>query len=215
MECLLRYTLIGDGSSDKALLNIIKWLLDDLYPALPNKGTYADFRNLIKPPRKDDVLSQIETAGMYYPFDVLFYHRDAEKADKNIISIRKSEVLDKVGAELNIVCVVPIVMMESWLLFDESAIKKAAGNRNYRGKINLPSIKKIERESQTKEILHNILRECSGLKNRQLNKFNVHKAVHIVSENIQDFSPLRQLHAFNTLEMDVKHAVNSFLKKAS
>jgi len=32
----LNYTLIADGSSDKALMNIIKWSLDDSYSILPN-----------------------------------------------------------------------------------------------------------------------------------------------------------------------------------
>ena len=31
MHELLKYTLIADGSSDKILMNIIKWSLDDLF----------------------------------------------------------------------------------------------------------------------------------------------------------------------------------------
>ncbi len=47
----LKYTLIADGSSDKTLLRIIKWVLDDLYPKLPNQGVFADFRGLPDPPK--------------------------------------------------------------------------------------------------------------------------------------------------------------------
>ena len=42
----ITYTLIADGSSDKVFLRIIKWCLDDLYPKLPTKEQYADFRTL-------------------------------------------------------------------------------------------------------------------------------------------------------------------------
>lgn len=44
MKSGLKFTLIADGSSDAVLLNIVKWLLDDLYPTLPNEGQFADFR---------------------------------------------------------------------------------------------------------------------------------------------------------------------------
>ncbi len=39
----LKFTLIGDGTSDKVLINIIKWLLDDLYPTIPIRIEFADF----------------------------------------------------------------------------------------------------------------------------------------------------------------------------
>ena len=51
----ITYTLIADGSSDKVFLRIIKWCLDDLYPKLPTKEQYADFRTLRNPPRAGDV----------------------------------------------------------------------------------------------------------------------------------------------------------------
>ena len=72
----ITYTLIADGSSDKVFLRIIKWCLDDLYPKLPTKEQYADFRTLRNPPRAGDVLGQIKYAENYYPFDICFYHRD-------------------------------------------------------------------------------------------------------------------------------------------
>lgn len=77
----ITYTLIADGSSDKVFLRIIKWCLDDLYPKLPTKEQYADFRTLRNPPRAGDVLGQIKYAENYYPFDICFYHRDAENTE--------------------------------------------------------------------------------------------------------------------------------------
>ena len=42
---LLRYTLIADGSSDKTLMNIIKWLLDDLLLAFKNNYYSPSFQD--------------------------------------------------------------------------------------------------------------------------------------------------------------------------
>jgi hypothetical protein len=36
------------------------------------------------------------------------------------------------------ICVIPVRMQEAWLLFDETAIKFAAGNRTYPKSLNLP-----------------------------------------------------------------------------
>ena len=206
----IRYTLIADGSSDKALMNIIKWLLDDLYPKIPNKGTFAEFRNLKHPPKKGDVKGQIEFAKFLYPFDILFYHRDAETNKKNIIDDRIAEIIKHLNEELipKTIFIIPIKMMENWLLFDETAIKKAAGNRNYNKILGLPPISSIENVSDPKIFLHELLREVSGLKSRQLKNFNVHQAVHLVAENITDFSILRQLSSFKKFEENLKTTIN-------
>jgi hypothetical protein len=206
----IRFTLIGDGSSDKALIYIIKWLVDDLYPTMPSYVTYADFRGLPKPPLKKNVGAQISTAKEYYPYDILVYHRDAESNDLQIIDVRKSEVFKEVDEEEKntIVCVVPIKMMESWLLINKEALKKAAGNRNYKGNLSMPSINKIEAIPQPKELLHHLLITASGLKGRNLNKFNQHQAVHWLAEYIDDFSMLRELQAFRIFEHDFKTKVD-------
>ncbi|MFV8331968.1 hypothetical protein [Flavobacterium sp. GSP14] len=209
----IRYTLIADGSSDKALMNIIKWVLDNLFPEIPNKGTYGDFRMLQKPPRKDEVYKQIQCAVHYYPFDILFYHRDAESNSSVIIDERIAEIKGELDAEFNqkIVCVVPIKMMEAWLLIDEMAIKKAAGNKNYNNQVDLPPVNKLETLKEPKEILHELLKKVSGLKGRRLKNFNVHKAVHLVTEYTTDYELLRQLSAFNKFEEDLKIVVKSLM----
>lgn len=212
MDPVLRYTLIADGSSDKALLHIVKWSLDDLYPKLSNEGYLANFSNVKNPPRKSDVSEQVRMAQELYPFDILLYHRDAENQAKDILEQRKREVFLPLGYTAKpIVCVIPIKMTETWLLINEDAIKKAAGNRNYRGHLQLPPVRNLEKETNPKKLLHTLLKESCGLNGRRLDKFNVHKAVHRVAENIQDFSPLRSLSAFRKFEEDLKEAVQIFM----
>ncbi len=211
MQKVLKFTLIGDGSSDEALLTIIKWLLNDLYPNIPSEGKFADFRFLKSPPAKSNIQEQVNHANKYYPYDILFFHRDAESTDTDILDKRKKEVLGKIIYPEKVVCVVPIKMMEAWLLIDEMAVKKAAGNRNYKGPLNLPNIRKIEKLPDPKDTLHRLLVDASNLKGRKAKGFNPNAATHLVSENITDFSVLRQLTAFQQFETDLKIAIDRWL----
>ena len=208
----LKYTLIADGSSDKVLLKIIKWSLDDLFPQLACDGAFADFRRLPSPPQR--LIDKVNKAKSDYPYDVLFIHRDAESNNIRIIDQRHQEIHDQLPEEdfNKTICVIPIKMMEVWLLISEEAIKKAAGNRNYRGRIDLPSIRNLEQESQPKERLHTLLKDASGLKNRGLKRFNVDQGVHLVADYIEDYSPLRSLAAFQAFEKELKEVVTNYLK---
>jgi hypothetical protein len=198
-------------------MNIIQWLFDDLYPRLPCIGNFADLRDMKNHPSVGNVVKRINEAGKLYPFDILFYHRDAEKNDRDIIKKRKDEILGKIDQQLasKLVCVVPITMMETWLLIDRDAIKKAAGNRNYAGTVDLPALSKLESIKDPKTKLHQTLSMTSGAKGRRLKTLNIHHAVHLVAENIKDYSPLRELSAFREFEKDLKTAVDLFLQNVT
>jgi len=208
----LKYTLIADGSSDKTLLRIIKWLLDDLYPKMPTEGVLADFRGLPQPPKT--LNEKLNAAKRFFPYDIIFIHRDAESVSTKAIQQRLTEIGKEIGeVEFNkSVCIIPIKMMETWLLIDVEAIKKAAGNRNFQGIINLPNIKKLEKEQQPKKLLHDLLKESCGLKGRNLKNFNENKAIHLVAENIQDYSILRNLEAFRCFEKNLTTVMNLYFK---
>lgn len=209
----LHYTLVSDGSSDSTLLSVIDWLLNDLYPNLPIKGEYADFRGLNQRTSLSDVKKRILCAKAYYPFDICVYHRDAEKNDINQVHTRRNEILSQLEEpdRENIVCLVPVRMMETWFLTDELAIRKAASNPNGKVKLKLPKLNKLETISDSKDVLHNLLKCATGNKNRHLKHFNVEQAVHYVAENTEDYSKLRSLNAFKIFEEDLKEKVDAFL----
>ena len=150
----INFTLIGDGSSDKILVTIIKWLLNDLYPTVPNEGEFADFSSFKNPPKASEVAERIKLAQHYYCCDILIYHRDGESVTdiKKTIQQRKNEIINSQGIENtnNIVVIVPVKMMETWLLINENAIKKAADNPNYSKPISLPKITELEKQKQPK-----------------------------------------------------------------
>ena len=127
----LRYTLVSDGSSDRALLPILSWLLDAHGVHYPIQADWADLRRLPDPPK--NLASRIEKSLELYPCDLLFVHRDAENCTLARRKAEISEILTAMSlARPPAVCVVPVRMLEAWLLFDEAALRRASGNPNGR-----------------------------------------------------------------------------------
>lgn len=192
----LRFTLVGDGPSDKRLLPIVTWLLQQHSSRLI-ASTWADLSVLPVRPRSLD--ERIRQAVELYPADLLFVHRDAEGEphEKRVSEIWKAcpEPLQS-----HVVPVVPIRMQEAWLLISEPAIRSAAGNPRGRVKLPLPHRSSLETLPDPKATLYGALRIASELSGRHLNRFNVAAAAYRVSELIQDYSELRSLKAFGAFE---------------
>ena len=200
----LRFTLVADGSSDRALLPIFIWLLREHFGRIPIQPEFADLRRLPNPPR--ELFERIAKSVELYPCDLLFVHRDAEREP---IESRVAEIREALGRcaldKRPVVCVVPVRMQEAWLLIDECALRKAAGNPRGRQRLDIPEPKKLEDLPDPKQILHDLLREASGFRGRRLKGFirDVGSHVHRVAEQIDDFSVLRELTAFRRVECQV------------
>ena len=141
-----------------------------------------------------------------YPCDLLFVHRDAarESIEKRVREIRES--VEQCAIETPpVVCVVAVRMQEAWLLIDESALRKAAGNPQGRQPLDVPDRKKLENLPDPKQRLHDLLHQASGLRGRRLKRFirDVGSYVCRVAEQIDDFSLLRELTAFQKVEDQV------------
>lgn len=201
----LSYVLITDGTSDVALLPILDWLLRENGVLMAIQREWADLGR-VHLPRRPKLAEKIEHVVNIYSCDLLFIHRDAEREPREN---RVKEIMAAAGAAMQSVslpppvCVVPVRMQEAWLLFDEDAIKWAAGNRSYRPSLDLPPLDALERLANPKEELYNRLRQASGLRGYRLKRFLVSQGARRVTEFIDDFSPLRSLPAFSALEEDV------------
>jgi hypothetical protein len=204
----LHFTLISDGSSDKALLPILKWLLVQAGVRCQISGEWIDWGRFRIPPKT--LALKIESAVRLYPCNLLFIHRDSEAAP----SVERREeirrALENAGGPLPpSACIVPVRMMEAWFLFNESAIREASGNPAGRENLNLPRIREIEAVPDPKALLHGLLRDASGLSGRRLKGFRAASAIHRMAEIIHDFSPLRELPAFQELDGEVQAIVQS------
>lgn len=203
------YTLITDGSSDQAFVPILTWLLEkDLKINCPIQSEWADFASLPQPPKS--LTEKITLALNLYPCDLLFIHRDAENEPrKNRVKEIARAVAEANINSIPVVCVIPIRMLEAWLLFDEAAIRKAAGNPNGRCEVRLPALNKVENLPDPKKILLELLKDASELKGRQLKQFNSRAKIHRLADIIYDFSPLHQLSAFQELKQELLEQLSS------
>lgn len=204
----LRYTLLSDGSSDRALIPLLTWLLQEHGVRWAIQSEWADLWRLPVKPRGliDRIVSSVEL----YPCDLLFVHRDAERDPH---SVRITEIQNAISdaSRINVippvVCVVPVRMQEAWLLFDEMAIRRAAGNPNGHQSLRLPELSTVESIPDPKNELYKLLRKASGLKGRRLDHLVASRRAIQVSSFIRDFAPLRALPAFNALEDELRHVV--------
>jgi hypothetical protein len=205
-----RYTLISDGPTDANLIPIIDWTLREAGGVLLSHGVHATFKALPKPPAdmEDRILNAIEL----YPCDVLFIHRDAEREPlaHRHIEIRKAvTVAGAKGCVFPTVAVAPVRMSEAWLLFNEHAIRSAAGNPNGTVPLNLPPLSRIEDNANPKRVLLDALMVASEFTGRRLKKFNRSQAFWRVAAFLEDFSSLRQLPAYLVFESAVRRAGQS------
>lgn len=200
----IRYILLSDGSSDKMLMPILDWLLRQHCPEHAVESDWADLGRLPQPPKT--LPDKIRKTLDLYPCDLLFIHRDAEKVPFETRHAEITRALD--GLETPpAICVIPVRMQEAWLLFDEPAIRWAAGNPNGRNNLNLPDTVSVQSIPDPKEFLFSIIRESSGLRGTRLKKLNPRKCAFLVSQSIDDFSPLRSVGAFQAMENQLKNTL--------
>jgi hypothetical protein len=201
-----KYLLIGDGSSDKCLLPIISFFLNEHFQDIIFKGEWADFSFLPKPPKTlaEKIISAID---LYEP-DWVFIHRDAEGEPRPLE--KRSEEIDEAIVEARelgkrpFIKVIPIRMTESWLLIDKNAIRKASNNPNGQIELVLPAINQLENINNPKETLFTLIKKASGLSGRKLESLNVYKARTLIAEYINDYSLLRNLSSFQYFESQLE-----------
>jgi hypothetical protein len=202
---LLRFTLLTEGSADRALLPLIEWAIRQQRPLDRFEPEWADFGYRRSPPKS--LTERVKLAIEEYPCDLLFVHRDADRAGR---SSRVKEITTALGGAQGFpaVCVVPVRMLEAWFLFDEAAIRRAAGNPNGRTPLSLPNPREIEGLSDPKSLLASITETAAERRGPRRRQLDLRPAVHLIANYIDDFSPLRGLPAFRAFEADLQDALS-------
>ena len=200
----IRYVLLSDGSSDRMLLLILDWLLHRYCPDYALESEWADLRRLSQPPKK--LSDRIRKSVKIYEPDLLFIHRDAENQS---YESRHREIETALAGLTKppAVCVIPVRMQEAWLLFDEVAIRRAAGNPNGRLPLHLPAMSTLEVLPNPKELLFSLIGTASELSSTRLKNLRPRQRAHLVAQNIEDFKPLQELSAFRALETELVDVV--------
>src|SRR5262245_43722352 len=170
----LRFSLIGEGKTDRVLLFVIRWLLGQLVPGIeitgswPEAGERTAGRTLA-----ERIVENAKTERSH----LLFVHRDADNVGRvaRVVEIERAVVIAQRSLlALPIVLpVIPVRMIEAWLLTDERAIREVARNPNGRIPLGLPRARDLERVVDPKAVLRNALLAASELGARRRRSVDV------------------------------------------
>lgn len=204
----LTYTLLSDGTSDATLKFPVNWTLRQ-FGVKSFVDQWADLR--LHPSESRRLRDKLRVVQEDYPCDLLVVHRDSERKS---LAARLDEIkreLLRAAVEVRAVCLVPVRMTEAWLLHDEQAIRRAAGNPGGRAPITLPVVSAVERESNPKMVLRRALLDASEARGRRRKQKARDFALmrFRVAELITDWAPLRRLPAFNQFEDMLRSALDS------
>ena len=191
---VLSVVIVAEGSSDSALESPVRWLINYLEIDRPLE-IQISFRSQDS---GTGLPGKLQTACQLFEPDLVLLHRDSDGTsyEKRLEEIEAAaQAVDTVP----VVPVIPIRMTEAWLLIDEQAIRRASGNPQGKTQLELPKIGNLETIADPKSLLFDLLRKASELKGRRLKKFSVFEARKILAEEIEDFSALLQLSAFQKL----------------
>ncbi|MEU2041732.1 hypothetical protein [Nocardia niwae] len=197
---------VCEGTSDLPLAEIVETLFIDRDVEV--RLSKPDYALLGKVPK--DVASRVG-AGLRLlggPVDLVVVHRDADNAGpderRNEIESAVRSVSDSVRA----MPVIPVRMTEAWLLLDEGAIRRVAGNPRGRTNLNLPSVRKIESVPDPKQLLQQCIitaADCTGRRREQVAKrFSEHRRQ--LLRSIDCSGPITQLPSWQQLVKDIESA---------
>lgn len=194
--------LLGEGTSDRALMPILRWLL----PRCTSVDTRVEWVDTQRFRIRSHKLSEkVKAALMVQPCDLLFVHRDADRQDPQL---RHDEIHGATGNKPH-VPVVRVRMTEAWLLIDERAMRAAVGRVSGRHPLDLPSSSRIEGIADPKRVLREALGRAHASTGHRAHRLDLESAVHRLADLVEDWSVLRQLPSFRRLEADTRETLGA------
>lgn len=157
-----RVLFIGEGSSDNGLVPHVESIA--ARKGLRVSITVPDF-GLLRLPTGHSVRDKLRAAReLHGTYDLAVVQRDA---DRGPAQDRRDEIEQAVCAEwpgLRHVAVVPVRMLEAWLLLDEACLRQVAENPRGRVGLDLPKGTAAERVADPKQLLKDSLARASEYK---------------------------------------------------
>ena len=200
----IRFLLICEGSSDAALVSHIQALLIDC--GASEADGVASYRG-----RR---VSDKVRIGLQYDRSVnlLFVHRDADTMDPDTRYDEIREGVTEAGYDGRWVGVVPVRMMEAWLLADEAAIRRVAGRPRGTEPLDLPVPDELENIPDPKETLREVLMKAGappGVRRRKRLEADFGNLRKQLAENLPPGGSLEQVAAWARFRDDVDSAMGT------
>ncbi|QDQ82663.1 hypothetical protein [Paraburkholderia megapolitana] len=167
----ISFILTGEGSSDLRLVEHIETIF--ICEGFAEASGEAPDLSVLGGGVGRTVREKLTVLLKFYPnVDVIFVHRDADNAGADV---REQEIwagVEGVVAAERIIPIIPVTMLETWLLADHDAIKRVAGNSGHVGALQaIPAMRQLEGIVDAKSVLLDALCEASEVEGRRLQKF--------------------------------------------
>lgn len=203
----LCFTLCAEGSTDEMLLPVVQWAL--------SRATGATVVEQLST-RTGPLERRIDVAlDSFVECDLLLVHRDTETAEA--FPLRVAEIDHALTAVRRrrkgvppVVRVIPALESEAWLLFNEAAIRRAAGRANGKAPLRIPA-RPADQITDPKSVLRDALLHASEARGRERDRFRRTCRPVLVAREIDDFAPLRQLPAFAAFEAEVRAFADAWI----
>ena len=208
----VRFILLCEGPSDQALESHLRKLLS-YCGAGETVGTAIPFGSVRAPQSPGNVISlKIKTVlSVDSALDLVFIHRDADAVGLAARTREVEKTMFDVQVNLKWIPVIPVRATEAWLLLDEAAIRRVAGNPGGRQPLQLPKLAQVEHVADPKEMLKTALADASGKQGRRLarvrNSFGQHRR--ILLEQLPVGGALQRVPAWHRLRQRVSAFVGT------
>ncbi|MFC5953564.1 hypothetical protein ACFP51_03365 [Streptomyces pratens] len=143
-------------------------------------------------------------------YDLVVIHRDSDREPPDRRRTEIAEAVAAVSPGLAHVPVIPVRMLEAWLLLDPSAIREVAGNPNGKMALDLPKAAKAESVKDPKWLLKQAIATASEERGRGLQKlqtrFSANRAR--LLQMLDREGPVKQLASWQSFTNDLHEALS-------
>ncbi|MEU9555602.1 hypothetical protein [Streptomyces fumanus] len=203
----VRVLFLSEGSSDQGLVAHVEGIAADQgVPVTVSAPDLRWLRSAVGHSVPDKLRTARELGGVY---DLAVVQRDADNGPPQTRRTEIAEAVREVWPRLAHVPVVPVRMLEAWLLLDEQAIREVAGNPRGRVPLDLPKATAVERIADPKQRLKETLAKASGCKGRRLAELqqrfprNRHRLLDLLDRN----GPVSAVPSWQTFVSDLTSAL--------
>jgi hypothetical protein len=200
---------VAEGSSDAPLGELVESLF--LARSVNIHLTRPDYSLLGERVAKDlTARLKAGTTLMAGDPDVVVFHRDVDNTDHAKRRAEMEEALTAAESNGVLVPVIPLRMTEAWLLLDEQAIRTAAGNPNGHVRLNLPTVREVERLADPKRVLRDAIMAAADVTGRRRERLAARfsSSRRQLLERLDPSGPVTELRSWQSLIADVDAAVS-------
>ncbi len=209
----ISFLLIGEGTSDLRLIDHIESIFID--EGFTEVSGEAPDLGRFNPPAGRDTKSKLGCLLQNFPqFDVIFIHRDADNAGAAAREREIAEAAAELISSEKIIPIIPVTMLETWLLADIDTLKRIAGNVNYKGTPNnLPPANRLENIKDAKQLLLDTLCTLSGTQGTRLQKFKKRfpEMRARLTYDLDPNGPINELSSYRELRFRISALANRLL----